>query len=332
MEQQFRAFRVHQDESGFRSGVEQLDVSKLPDADVTVRVHYSSVNYKDGLASLPEGKIVKAYPFIPGIDLAGEVTASRDARLKPGDRVLCTGYGLGVSHEGGFAEVARVPGDWLVALPEGLTLREAMAIGTAGFTAALSVRRLLDNGLTPGQGSVLVLGATGGVGSMAVAILSRLGFAVTAVTGKPEAREKLTAFGATEVLSREEAASGAKGVLGKERWEAIVDPVGGAMTADLLKSVRYGGSVALSGLTGGGGIETSVYPFILRGVNLLGIDSVFCPEPLRSELWQLLAGDWKPERVLNAGVTEYPLERLPEALNTVLSSKAVGRQIISLIN
>lgn len=209
---------------------------------------------------------MKTYPFIPGIDLAGEVMASRDARFQPGDRVLCTGYGLGVTHEGGFAEVARVPGDWLVALPDGLSPREAMAIGTAGFTAALSVRRLLDNGLAPGQGPVLVLGATGGVGSMAVAILSRLGFAVTAVTGKPESREKLVAFGAAEVLSREEAASGAKGVLSKERWAAIVDPVGGAMTADLLKSVRYGGSVALSGLTGGGGIETSVYPFILRGL------------------------------------------------------------------
>ncbi|MBW4840619.1 MAG: acryloyl-CoA reductase [Paenibacillaceae bacterium] len=330
MDQPFRAFRVHQDESGFRSGVEQLDITALPDADVTIKVHYSSVNYKDGLASIPEGKIVKTYPFIPGIDLAGEVTASRDARFQPGDQVLCTGYGLGVTHEGGFAEVARVPGDWLVALPEGLTPREAMAIGTAGFTAALSVRRLLDNGLTPGQGPVLVLGATGGVGSMAVAILSRLGFAVTAVTGKPEAREKLEAFGAAEVLSREEAASGAKGVLGKERWAAIVDPVGGVMTADLLKSVRYGGSVALSGLTGGGGIETSVYPFILRGVNLLGIDSVLCPEPLRHQLWQILSDEWKPEKVLTAGITEYSLEQLPEALNTVLAGKAVGRQVISL--
>ncbi|MBM6997166.1 acryloyl-CoA reductase [Paenibacillus sp. DXFW5] len=330
MDQPFRAYRVHQDESGFRSGVERLDVSALPDADVTIKVHYSSVNYKDGLASIPEGKIVKTFPFIPGIDLAGEVMASRDARFQPGDRVLCTGYGLGVTHEGGFAEVARVPGDWLVALPDGLSPREAMAIGTAGFTAALSVRRLLDNGLAPGQGPVLVLGATGGVGSMAVAILSRLGFAVTAVTGKPESREKLVAFGAAEVLSREEAASGAKGVLSKERWAAIVDPVGGAMTADLLKSVRYGGSVALSGLTGGGGIETSVYPFILRGINLLGIDSVFCPEPLRHRLWQLLSGEWKPEQVLTGGITEYSLEQLPEALNTVLAGKAIGRQVISL--
>lgn len=332
MNPSFRAFRVHQDESGFRSGVEQLDLSVLPDADVTVNVHYSSVNYKDGLASIPEGKIVKTYPFIPGIDLAGEVTASRDPRWKPGDQVLCTGYGLGVTHAGGFAEVARVPGDWLVPLPEGLMSREAMAIGTAGFTAALSVRRLLDNGLATGQGPVLVLGATGGVGSMAVAILSRLGFAVTAVTGKPQARERLMAFGASEVLSREEAASGAKGALGKERWAAIVDPVGGAMTADLLKSVRYGGSIALSGLTGGSGIETNVYPFILRGVNLLGIDSVYCPEPLRRELWQLLAGAWKPEPVLCLGITGYPLEKLPEALRTVLAGEAIGRQIISLIH
>ncbi|MGG6311219.1 acryloyl-CoA reductase [Paenibacillus macerans] len=332
MEKQFRAFRVHQDEQGFRSGVELIDGSALPDADVTVSVHYSGVNYKDGLASTPEGKIVKRYPFIPGIDLAGEVTESRDARFRPGDLVLCTGYGLGVTHEGGFAEVARLPGDWLVRLPQGLTAREAMAIGTAGFTAALSVRRLLAGGLEPGHGPVLVLGATGGVGSMAVAILSRLGFDVTGVTGKPEAREKLSAFGAADVLSREEAVSGAKGVLGKERWAAVVDPVGGAVTADLLKAVKYGGSVALSGLTAGGEVATSVYPFILRGVNLLGIDSVFCPMPLRLKLWELLAGAWKPEPALLEGVTEFPLERLPEALSTVLAGKAVGRQVISLSN
>lgn len=332
MQKQFRAFRVHQDERGFRSGVERVSLSDLPDADVTISVHYSGVNYKDGLASIPDGKIVRRYPFIPGIDLAGEVTESRDARFRPGDMVLCTGYGLGVTHEGGFAEVARVPGDWLVPLPQGLTAREAMAIGTAGFTAALSVKRLLDNGLEPGNGPVLVAGATGGVGSMAVAILSKLKFEAIAVTGKPQAREKLLAFGAADVLSREEAVSEAKGVLGKERWAAIVDPVGGAVTADLLKSVQYGGSVALSGLTAGGNVETSVYPFILRGVNLLGIDSVFCQVPLRRQLWQLLAGEWKPERALSEGVTVYPLEQLPEALSTILAGKAVGRQVISLLD
>ncbi|MBS5909917.1 acryloyl-CoA reductase [Paenibacillus macerans] len=328
MEQQFRAFRVHQDEQGFRAGLETIGLSDLPDAEVTIRVHYSGVNYKDGLASIPDGKIVRKYPFIPGIDLAGEVAESRDARFRPGDLVLCTGYGLGVTHEGGFAEIARVPGDWLVPLPQGLTAQEAMAIGTAGFTAALSVQRLLDNGLAREDGPVLVAGATGGVGSMAVAILAKLGFEVVAVTGKTGVREKLLAFGASDVISREEASSGAKGALGKERWAAIVDPVGGAMTADLLKAVKYGGSVALSGLTAGGNVETTVYPFILRGVNLLGIDSVFCPTPLRLQLWQRLAGEWKPERALNEGINVYPPEQLPQTLETILSGQAVGRQVI----
>ncbi|GIP13826.1 putative quinone oxidoreductase YhfP [Paenibacillus macerans] len=328
MEQQFRAFRVHQDEQGFRAGLESIGLSDLPDAEVTIRVHYSGVNYKDGLASIPDGKIVRKYPFIPGIDLAGEVAESRDARFRPGDLVLCTGYGLGVTREGGFAEIARVPGDWLVPLPQGLTAQEAMAIGTAGFTAALSVQRLLDNGLAREDGPVLVAGATGGVGSMAVAILAKLGFEVVAVTGKTGVREKLLAFGASDVISREEASSGAKGALGKERWAAIVDPVGGAMTADLLKAVKYGGSVALSGLTAGGNVETTVYPFILRGVNLLGIDSVFCPTPLRLQLWQRLAGEWKPERALNEGINVYPPEQLPQTLETILSGQAVGRQVI----
>ncbi|MGZ7444511.1 acrylyl-CoA reductase family protein [Paenibacillus sp. TH7-28] len=328
MEQQFRAFRVHQDEQGFRAGLETIGLSDLPDAEVTINVHYSGVNYKDGLASIPDGKIVREYPFIPGIDLAGEVAESRDARFRPGDMVLCTGYGLGVTHEGGFAEVARVPGDWLVPLPQGLTAQEAMAIGTAGFTAALSVQRLLDNGLTREDGPVLVAGATGGVGSMAVAILAKLGFEVVAVTGKTGVRDKLLSFGASDVISREEASSGAKGALGKERWAAIVDPVGGPMTADLLKAVKYGGSVALSGLTAGGNVETTVYPFILRGVNLLGIDSVSCPTPLRLQLWQRLAGEWKPERALNEGINVYSPEQLPQTLETILSGQAVGRQVI----
>ncbi|WP_410769165.1 acryloyl-CoA reductase [Fontibacillus sp. BL9] len=328
--EQFRAFRVHKDESGFRSGVEPITVNELPEGNVTISVHYSSVNYKDGLASIPDGKIVRQYPFIPGIDLAGEVTDSRDERFQPGDLVLCTGYGLGVSHEGGFAEFARVPGDWLVPLPAGLTPLEAMAIGTAGFTAALSVERLLANGVTPASGPVLVAGATGGVGSMAVSMLGKLGFEVAAVTGKAAMADKLLALGAARVLSREEAASGAKGALGKEIWAAVVDPVGGAVTGDLLKSVKYGGSLALSGMAAGGNYDATVYPFILRGVNLLGIDSVLCPMPLRLKLWERLAGEWKPETALRHWVTVFELDRLPEALSTVLEGKAVGRQVISL--
>lgn len=326
----FRAFRVHKDESGFRSGIEQIALDDLPAGNVTIEVEFSSVNYKDGLASLPEGKIVRRFPFIPGIDLAGKVIASEDDRFQAGDAVVCTGYELGVNHEGGYAEIARVPGDWLVPLPAGLTTFEAMAIGTAGFTAALSVERLLANGLTPDSGPVLVAGATGGVGSMAVSILAKLGFEVTAVTGKTQLKGKLHALGAKRVLSREEAASGAKGALGKEQWAAVVDPVGGAFTGDLLKSVSYGGSIAVSGMAAGGHFDTTVFPFILRGVNLLGIDSVFCPMPQRLKLWEQLAGDWKPETALKNWTTVYPLDQLPEALSTVIESKAVGRQVISL--
>ncbi|MDN4066933.1 acryloyl-CoA reductase [Paenibacillus vini] len=329
--EQFRAFRVHKDESGFRLGTESITLEDLPEGDVVVRVHYSSVNYKDGLASIPDGKIVRQYPFIPGIDLAGVVTDSRDERFRIGDFVLCTGYGLGVSHEGGFAEFARVPADWLVPLPKGLSPLEAMGIGTAGFTAALSVERLLANGLAPDSGPVLVAGATGGVGSMAVSILSKLGFETVAVTGKSGLTDKLLALGASRVLNRTEAESGAKGALGKEQWAAVVDPVGGAVTGDLLKSVRYGGSVALSGMAAGGNFDATVYPFILRGVNLLGIDSVLCPMKLRLKLWEQLAGAWKPETALADWITVYGLDRLPEALATVLGGKAEGRQVISLL-
>lgn len=331
MEQGYRAYRVHYDEQGFRTGIEEIRLVDLPEGDVTIRVHYSSVNYKDGLASIPDGKIVRSYPITPGIDLAGEVMESKDSRYQPGDLVLCTGYGLGVSQDGGLADVARVSGDWLVRVPQGLSLLETMAIGTAGFTAALSVERLIGNGITPDSGSVLVLGSSGGVGSMAVAILGKLGYHVIAVTGKPQAHDKLRALGAAEVIGREEAMSGGKGVLAKERWAAVVDPVGGTITAEVLKQVKYGGSVAISGLTGGSKIDTTVFPFILRGVNLLGIDSVFCPMSLRQKLWQQLAGAWKPETALAEGVTELPLERVSEALSTVLAGQAVGRQVIKLI-
>lgn len=330
MESAFRAFRVHQDEEGFSSGIDTLKLSDLPDNDVTIKVFYSSVNYKDGLASTPKGKVVSSYPLIIGIDLAGQVTASRSPDFQPGDEVLCTGYGLGVSHDGGFAEFARVPAEWLVKLPEGLTLQESMAIGTAGFTAALSVERLLHNGLQPGNGPVLVRGATGGVGSIAVNILSKLGFEVVASSGKPETEELLTRWGAASVISREAASAAVKGALGKTQWAAVVDPVGGAGTAEILKAVKYGGSVALSGLTGGGAMETSVFPFILRGVNLLGIDSVYCPMPERLNLWNRLGAEWKPDQVLQESVKVYKLEQLEEALSIVLSGKARGRQVVSL--
>lgn len=330
VENTFRAFRVHLDEGGFSSGIDMLNLSDLPDNDVTIEVCYSSVNYKDGLASTPKGKVVSSYPLILGIDLAGRVVASRSPEFQAGDEVLCTGYGLGVSHDGGYAEFARVPAEWLVKLPEGLTLKESMAIGTAGFTAALSVERLLHSGVQPGSGPVLVRGATGGVGSIAINILSKLGFEVVASTGKAEAQATLTRWGASSVISREAASAPVKGALGKSQWAAVIDPVGGAGTGEILKTVKYGGSVALSGLTGGGALDTLVFPFILRGVNLLGIDSVFCPQAERHELWKRLGCEWKPQQVLQAGIKVYELEQLEEAFTTVLSGKAIGRQVVSL--
>lgn len=329
MKQQFWAYQVNKDESGFQSGLKQITLSDLPEGNVLIAVKYSSVNYKDGLASIPDGKIVSSYPFVPGVDLAGEVVSSDDPRFNIGDAVICTGYGLGVSHYGAYAEYARVPADWLVPVPQGLTMYEAMAIGTAGFTSALSVEQLLRHGLHPNQGPVLVTGATGGVGSMAVSILAKLGFEVVASTGKVDAAtDKLQALGASTVISREEVSEARRGVLSKEHWAAVVDPVGGTSTGEIMKSIKYGGALALSGLTGGGKIETSVYPYILRGVSLLGIDSVYCPVDLRTKMWNKLAGEWKPETALNQLITTISLHELPEALSTILAGQAVGRYVV----
>lgn len=327
---QFQAYVLRQDEQGVRGSVENVSLDQLPEGDVIVRVFYSGVNYKDGLASIPDGKIVRRYPFIPGIDLAGTVVHSAHADYKEGDSVLCTGYELGVSHEGGFSQYARVKGDWLVPLPQGLSSRDAMAIGTAGFTAALSIEALLRNGLRQEQGSVLVTGATGGVGSFAVSILSQLGYRVTASTGKSSQTDWLLKLGAHEVISTEEAAAASKGAISAEKWAAVVDPVGGNHLGAILKSVQYGGSVAVSGMTGGGAFETTVFPFILRGINLLGIDSVYCPMAYRRALWTKLANEWKPTTVLQEGIAEYGLTDLPEVLNTILQGGAVGRSVIAL--
>ncbi|EHB67267.1 acryloyl-CoA reductase [Paenibacillus lactis] len=328
---QFQAFVLRQDDQGgVQSAVESLRLDQLPEGDVLVQVSHSGVNYKDGLASIPNSSIVRRYPFIPGIDLAGKVVESTHPGFKPGDGVLCTGYELGVSHEGGFSQYARVKGDWLLHLPDGLSPRDAMAIGTAGFTAALSIAALIRNGLSNDQGPVLVTGATGGVGSFAVSILSRLGYSVTASTGKTSHAEWLKRLGAEDVLSREETAADSGKALSSQKWAAVVDPVGGSQLGSLLKSVRYGGSIAVSGMTGGGAFETTVFPFILRGINLLGIDSVFCPLDVRTSIWEKLADEWKPETVLAEGITEYGLTDLPGLLQTILAGEAVGRSVVRL--
>lgn len=327
----FKAFVIHKDEQGFRSGVETLNIDQWPEGDVIVEVHYSGVNYKDGLANSPEGRIVSSYPFVPGIDLAGTVVESSHPRYQVGDAVLCTGYGLGVSHFGGYSRYVRLSGDWLVSIPDGLNFKEAMSIGTAGFTAALSIDSLLLNGLTPKRGAVLVTGATGGVGSVAITILAQLGYEVVASTGKSEQhRDWLHQLGASSVITRDDIIAPPKGVLSKERWAAIIDPVGGPNLTSLLKSVQYGGGIALSGLTGGGNFESTVYPFILRGIQLLGIDSVYCPMERRQEMWRKLGGEWKPVAMLEQGVTEISLGELPDVLQSILQGQAVGRTVVKL--
>ncbi|MEW8969272.1 acryloyl-CoA reductase [Mesobacillus jeotgali] len=326
----FKAFMVNKNEEDFTAEVKILRLEELPAGDVLIKVAYSSVNYKDGLASIQNGKIVRSYPFIPGIDLAGTVVRSDDSRYKEGDEVIATSYEIGVSHYGGFSEFARIPGDWIVPLPEGLSLKEAMVYGTAGFTAALSVHRLEENGLTPEKGKVLVTGATGGVGSVAVAMLAKRGYQVVASTGKEAEHDYLREIGAAEIISREELAGEKFRPLDKQLWAAAVDPVGGKTLSSILSKLDYNGSVAVSGLTGGTDVPTTVFPFILRGINLLGIDSVYCPMETRKLLWQRMASDLKPEGLLETIQNEVGLEELPGVLSSILKGKNRGRTIVKM--
>ncbi|MHB8575429.1 MAG: acrylyl-CoA reductase family protein [Dehalococcoidia bacterium] len=326
----FRAFVVDKQGDTFSAGVRELTLADLPAGEVTVRVAYSCVNYKDGLAAIPDGRVVRSYPIVPGVDLAGTVAESTDARFKPGDEVVLTGYDLGVAHSGGFAEFARVPADWVMKLPAGLTLREAMALGTAGLTAAISVQRLEENGLKPAHGPVLVSGATGGVGSTAVGMLAGRGYEVAASTGKADEHAFLQGLGAGEILSREEVSAESNRPLERERWAAGVDPVGGNTLAYMLRTTKYGGSVASSGLTGGNALHTTVLPFILRGVNLLGIESVAYPMAQRVQLWQRLATDLKPRGLSDSIAHEITLDELPEALATILKGGMRGRAVVRL--
>lgn len=329
MESSFRAFVVNKTGDAFTASVQAMQMADLPPGDVVIRVAYSDVNYKDGLACIPNGQIVRTYPFVPGIDLAGTVESSDDARFAPGQEVIVTSYGLGVTHFGGYSELARVPGDWVVPLPEGMTLRDAMALGTAGFTAALALHRLEALGLMPDRGLVLVTGATGGVGSVAILLLARRGYTVAASTGKMSSYDYLRGLGASEIISREELASPSSRTLEKERWAGAIDAVGGETLAAVLRAVRYGGSVAACGLTGGGALPTTVFPFILRAVNLLGIDSVQCPMPLRQQIWQRLALDLPAadlERIISRTVG---LSELPEVTAAILQGSIQGRVLVA---
>jgi acrylyl-CoA reductase (NADPH) len=316
----FPAFLATQRDDAVDRGPATLARDDLGDGEVTVRVEWSSINYKDALATIRSGQVARISPLVPGIDLAGEVVASDSDAAAVGEPVLVTGYDLGVAHHGGWARYARVPADWVVALPDGLSPRDAMALGTAGLTAGLSIHALEAHGLTPADGPVLVLGASGGVGSTAVGALATAGYEVWAATGKAAEHEYLRGLGAHEILTREEATAASDRPLEKMRWAAAVDPVGGAGTAYALRTTRYGGAVALSGLTAGTALPTTVLPFILRSVSLLGIDSVAASAQLRREVWARLAGDLRPRG----------LDGIEPVLDALLAGEAVGRTVVRL--
>jgi acrylyl-CoA reductase (NADPH) len=324
----FRAFRVFNENGAVRGRVVEVTLDELSAGDVVIHATHSSVNYKDALAATGAGPIIRRFPLVGGIDVAGTVVASADARLREGQPVLVTGYDFGVAHDGGYAQRVRVPAAWVVPIPDGLTAFEAMAIGTAGFTAALSIVDLEHNGLTPSSGPVIVTGATGGVGSLAVQMLAARGYQVTALTGKDAEHEFLRSLGAREILSRHTLAMGTR-PLEKAQWAGAVDAVGGATLAWLTRTMAYNGAIASSGLTGGSDLHTTVLPFILRGVKLLGIDSVMCPATRREEVWRRLAADLKPPH-LQAIATVIGLDGLPDAFATVLKAASRGRFVVQL--
>ena len=328
----FKALVMTQDaETGMASGaIQDLSLDDLPAGEVTVAVDYSTVNYKDGLClSAKGGGLVRSYPHVPGIDFAGTVEASSDDRYQPGDKVVLTGWRVGEAFWGGYAQKARVKADWLVPLPAGVSPRQAMAVGTAGFTAMLAVMALEDHGLKPGNGPVLVTGAAGGVGSVATAILAHLGYEVAAVTGRPETGDYLRSLGATQIVAREDLNETVKRPLESETWSGCVDAVGGAMLARVLGQMKYGGSVAAVGLAGGAGLPATVIPFLLRGVNLLGIDSVMQPFESRQRAWQRIATDLPMDK-LEAMVQPATLADLPQLGADILAGHVKGRVIVDL--
>ena len=327
----FNALVVRKDDEGKTSAaVEQIGVADLPEGEVLVAVDYSTVNYKDGLCIGPGGGLVRNYPHVPGVDFAGTVEASDDPRYKAGDKVVLTGWRVGENRWGGYAQKARVKADMLVPLPEGLTTRQAMAVGTAGLTAMLAVIALEDHGLKPGDGPVLVTGAAGGVGSVATAILAKLGHEVAAVTGRPDTAEYLRSLGATQIVAREELTEVTKKPLEAETWAGCVDAVAGAMLGRVLKQMKYGSSVAAIGLAGGAAIEGAlITPFILRGVNLLGIDSVMQPFANRVRAWERIASDLPMEK-LEAMIQPATLGDLPELGRAILKGQVKGRVVVDV--
>jgi NADPH2:quinone reductase len=324
----FRALRIFDDSGSIQSRVVDAALSELSAGDVVIKAAYSSVNYKDALAATGAGKILRRFPLVGGIDVSGTVAASSDSRFAEGEQVVVTGYDLGVANDGGYAEYVRVPANWIVKMPAGLNVFDAMAIGTAGFTAALSIVELERNGLQPANGPVIVTGATGGVGSLAIQSLAARGYKVTALTGKDDQHEFLKSLGAGDVVSRHTLQMGTK-PLEKMLWAGAVDAVGGDTLAWLTRTMMYGGAIANSGLTGGTELKTTVLPFILRAVKLLGIDSAMCPMDRRVDVWRRLASDLKPAK-LKEIAREITLDELPNAFATLLKGQAIGRFVVRL--
>ena len=326
----FRALVVSKtDEKTFTREITERSISDLPEGEVLIRVHFSSLNYKDGLSCIGNPGVTRNYPHTPGIDASGKVAESSDSRFKEGDSVIVTGYDLGMNTSGGFGEYIRVPADWVVPLPEGMTFKEASIYGVAGFTAALSVDALQKHGVSPEQGEIAVTGSTGGVGSVSVALLSLLGYTVVASTGKKEESEFLQRLGASEIISREEVNDESKKPLLRERWAGAVDTVGGTTLAALLKAAKRGGAVAATGLVASSELSTTVFPFILRGVSLLGIDSGFTPTKLRLEIWNKLAGIWKIPQLEQLTI-DSTLEELDPEIDKILAGGQRGRVVVNL--
>lgn len=327
MQKSFKAFRIHAGKEFEYAGIENLTLNDLSAGEVVVKVEFSSVNYKDALAGTGKGKILRNSPLVGGIDLAGEVVSSESELIKVGQKVLANGSGLSEVHDGGYSEYARMPADWLVPLPEGFSTRSSMIIGTAGFTAALAIQRMQDNHQISEHGPILVTGATGGVGSFAVQLLSQLGYDVVAMTRKQSAHDYLTSLGAKEIISTEEIKID-KAPMHKGRWGGAVDNLGGDALAWLTKSVKPWGNIASIGMASGINVDTTAMPFILRGVSLIGVTSAACPQELRKQIWSKLAKELKPSNIEQFCAAEYSLENLTPAFDNLLQGNMRGRQLV----
>ncbi|WP_300331130.1 oxidoreductase [Accumulibacter sp.] len=325
----FKAYLIDEKEGQTRGAFVEMDEGGLDQGEVTVKVAYSSVNYKDALAATGAGRIIRRFPCIGGIDLAGTVTTSSDTRFQPGDQVIATSFDIGVAHHGGYAEYARVPAAWVVPLPAGLSLFEAMALGTAGFTAALGIVRMEENGLHPRNGPVVVSGASGGVGSLAVDMLAKLGYQVTALTGKENETDYLRSLGASEVMLRSALDLARVRPLDRALWAGAVDNLGGDVLAWMISTMRQGGTIASIGLAASASLKTTVMPFILRGAALLGIDSGYIGEPYRSGIWQRLASDLRPQHLASM-TRRLAFDELPDCFEDFLAGRAHGRVVVEI--